>query len=89
MGAMIQCTNQVPDTALTCGDVGSHDLRRYCSDECADREGKAELAALGITQGMMKEARDGYYECKEMIESREGSTSSEETPPRSPCSSSP
>jgi len=71
---------------LTCGEVGSHDLRRYCSDECADREGKAELAALGITQGMMEEARDGYYECKDMIEQRKGrsSTSGEETPSCSP-----
>ena len=86
---MTQCTNPVQGTNLTCGDEAPDTLRRYCSEECADREGKAELAALGITQEMLEEAAAGYYECKEMIERRkEESSTSEETPSRSPYSSS-
>jgi hypothetical protein len=85
---MTQCANPVQGTNLTCGDEGPDTLRRYCSEECADREGKAELAAMGITPEMMKEAVGGYYECKEMIERREEGLTSGETPSDSPCSSS-
>ena len=89
-GPQPPCRNPVPEMDLTCGEEGSHELRRYCSEECADREGKAELASLGITPEMMKDAMDGYYECREMIEKseEEGPTSSARSS-GSPGSSSP
>ena len=86
-GLMTKCTNTIADRGLTCGDEGPDSLRRYCSDECADRGSKEELDVLGITSEMMKEAMLGYYECKDMIERDEVSTS-EEPPPCSPWTSS-
>ena len=86
-GPMTKCTNISSRTGLACGAEGPDSLRRYCSDECADRGSKEELDALGITSEMMKEAMLGYYECKDMIERDKGSTS-EEPPTCSPCSSS-
>ena len=66
------CTNPIPGTDRICGDeVDGPFQTRYCSKECAKRAGKAELEDLGITPEMMQEALDGYYECKEMIESRQ------------------
>lgn len=64
-----RCSNPVPLTDATCGDYCGA-LRRYCSAECAQRCGNAELAELGITLEMMKEALNGYYECKRMIEEK-------------------
>lgn len=64
---MDKCVKPVPGTDLYCGQ--KHGI--YCSDECAKAIGQAELAELGITPEMMKEALDGYYECKDMIAKRE------------------
>jgi hypothetical protein len=75
---MDRCSKQVPGTDLRCGQ--NHGI--YCSDECAEIVGRGELAELGITPEMMKEALDGYYECKDLITRR--ALSQPATPPQSP-----
>lgn len=85
---MDKCAKQVPGTDLQCGQ--KHGI--YCSDECAKAIGQAELAELGITPEMMREALDGYYECKDIITRREKDGSRQEvvirpeTQPQSPYS---
>jgi hypothetical protein len=66
------CEKIIPGTDRVCGqdsDIPWH--IRFCSEECADRSNRAELAELGITPEMMKEALGGYYECKEMLDKQE------------------
>jgi hypothetical protein len=71
-GAMSDCKNIIPSTGKVCGaDADSPFHQRFCSDECADRVNQRELEELGITPDLMKEALQGYYECKDMIEQRE------------------
>lgn len=87
---MDKCVKQVPGTELRCGQ--KHGV--YCSDECAKAIGQAELAELGITPEMMKEALDGYYECRELIEHRgrdhgRQTINQPTTPPRNPYESGP
>jgi hypothetical protein len=87
---MNECDNIIPETGKTCGaDVDGPFHIRFCSDECADRVNKQELAELGITQEMMKDALEGYYECKDMITQREqdGTREFSERASRSPYSS--
>lgn len=72
MVGMSECENIIAETGKICGsDVNGPFDQRFCSEECADRTNKQELDELGITPGMMKEALEGYYECKEMIDERE------------------
>lgn len=69
---MSECENIIEETGKRCGeDVTSPFHTRFCSQECADRTNQQELSELGITPDMMREALEGYYECKEMIEQRE------------------
>jgi len=73
MGRMTDCTNIIESTGKPCGsDVESPFHVRFCSDECADRGNAAELAELGFTPDVMKDALNSYYECKEEIEEKEG-----------------
>lgn len=88
MVPMSKCENIIPSTGKTCGDdPGGPFHTRFCSDECADRVNKAELAELGITREMMEEALEGYFECKAMIEARKES-SREQAPESRPLDSS-
>ena len=66
---MNNCENVVPETGKSCGDyVDGPFHQRFCSDECADRVNANELLELGITESMLRDALEGYYECKELIE---------------------
>ena len=66
---MAKCGNINPDTERVCGqDSDSPWHTRFCSEECEDRFNREELAEIGITPEMLKEALDGYYECKDMID---------------------
>lgn len=68
---MSDCENIIESTGKVCGsDVDGPFHQRFCSDECADRTNRRELEELGITPDMLKDALDGYYECKEMIDGR-------------------
>lgn len=81
---MSDCENIIEATGKVCGaDVDGPFHQRFCSDECADRTNQAELAELGITVDMMKSALDGYYECKDMIESKAKTEPSIESESRS------
>lgn len=72
MGTMNDCENTIPETGKRCGSAVEGPFHiRFCSEECADRTNRMELQELGITPEMMKEALEGYYECKDMIEQRE------------------
>jgi hypothetical protein len=87
MGRMPDCTNIIESTGKPCGsDTESPFHVRFCSDECADRVNSAELAELGLTPDVMREALNGYYECKEMIDQKETAAkqSSPETESHSP-----
>ena len=84
-----KCTNIIPETERVCGsesDVPWH--VRFCSEECGDRMNEAELAELGISPQMLKEALDGYYECKEMLDKKEA-TDAEASPSQPPSCSPP
>jgi len=84
----IQCQNIIESTGKRCGeDPGTPFDTRFCSEECADRVNAAELAELGITPDMMREALNGYFECKDMIKKRKAEVG-EETEFRSPAESS-
>ena len=72
MGPEDRCINIVESTGKPCGaDTDGPFDARFCSDECADRINRAELAELGITPEMLKEALDDYYEVKGALEQRE------------------
>jgi len=68
---MSNCENIIPGTDRVCGqDSDSPWHTRFCSEECADKTNEAELAELGITKTMMREALDGYFECKAMLDAK-------------------
>ena len=72
---MVECENVVPSTGKRCGEDAIGPFHeRFCSNECADRTNQRELAELGITPELMSKALEGYYECKDMIETRSASS---------------
>jgi hypothetical protein len=64
---MAKCTKPVGGTEILCGQ----EFGLFCSDECETAANQAELAEIGITPEMMKEALEGYFECNEIIKRRE------------------
>ena len=88
---MDECTNTIEATGKPCGsDTDGPFDSRFCSEVCADRVNQKELAELGITPEMMKEAVDGYFECRAMIERRtEEKTRAVETESHNPYECSP
>lgn len=86
---MTSCENIIEATGKLCGaDIdGSFDMR-FCSEKCSEQKSRAELAELGITPEMMKEALDGYYECNAMLDATDATTD-EGTESPLPDSSSP
>jgi hypothetical protein len=72
-----KCPNIIEATGMVCGEMpaGGPFHQRFCSEECADKNNARELAEIGITPEMMREALEGYYECKDMIEKRAAATS--------------
>lgn len=85
-----KCENIIEETGKLCGadDLGSPFHTRFCSTECEDRVNAAELAELGITPSMMREAVDTYNQIKDEIDRKldaedSGSQSpAESTPPQ-------
>ena len=76
-----KCTNIIEATGKICGsdELGTAFHTRFCSTECEDRVNAAELAELGITPTMMKEAVNTYYQVKDEIDQKLDAEAREET----------